>query len=87
MKLKGKVAIVSGGARDIGRAVSLKLASEGAKIVIGFLGDKNQANETLEMIKANGGDAIVVQADVTKPNEVERLVAETQQAFETKFIF
>jgi NAD(P)-dependent dehydrogenase (short-subunit alcohol dehydrogenase family) len=39
------------------------------------------------MIKANGGDAIVVQADVTKPNEVERLVAETQQAFETKFIF
>mgnify|MGYP000848244828 CR=1 FL=1 len=81
MKFKGKVAIVSGGARDIGRAVSLKLASEGAKIVIGFLGDKNQANETLEMIKANGGDAIVVQADVTKPNEVERLVAETQQAF------
>ena len=47
MKFKGKVAIVSGGARDIGRAVSVKLAAEGAKVVIGFLGDKTQAEETL----------------------------------------
>jgi 3-oxoacyl-[acyl-carrier protein] reductase len=81
MKFKGKVAIVSGGARDIGRAVSLKLAAEGAKVVIGFLGDKTQANETLNMIKANGGEAILVQADVTKTQEVQRLVAKTQAAF------
>jgi len=81
MKFKGKVAIVSGGARDIGRAVSLKLAAEGAKVVIGFLGDKTQADETLKMITDNGGEAIVVQADVTKSEQVQRLVAETQKAF------
>ena len=50
MKFKGKVAIVSGGARDIGRAVSLKLAAEGAKIVIGYIGSSEQAEETLEMM-------------------------------------
>jgi 3-oxoacyl-[acyl-carrier protein] reductase len=81
MKLQNKVAIVSGGARDIGRAVSLKLASEGAKVVIGFLGDIEKANETQQMIAANGGKAIVVQADVTKSSDVERLVAETKKAF------
>lgn len=81
MKLKGKVAIVSGGARDIGRAVSLKLAAEGAKIVIGFLGDAVQAEETLQLIKNIGGEAIVVQADVTKANQVEGLVAEARKVF------
>lgn len=81
MRLQNKVAIVSGGARDIGRAVSLKLAAEGAKVVIGFLGDIEKANETKEMIEANGGNAIIVQADVTKSSEVERLVIETQKAF------
>lgn len=81
MKFKNKVAIVSGGARDIGRAVSLKLAAEGAKVVIGFLGDVNQANETVELIKANGGEAIAVKVDATKSAEVANLVAETQNAF------
>lgn len=81
MRLQNKVAIVSGGARDIGRAVSLKLAAEGAKVVIGFLGDAQKANETKQMIEANGGEAIIVQADVTKSSEVERLVAETQKVF------
>ena len=81
MKFKGKVAIVSGGARDIGRAVSLKLAAEGAKIVIGYIGSSEQAEETLEMIKANGGEAIIVAADVTKAVQVQQLVAEAQKAF------
>jgi 3-oxoacyl-[acyl-carrier protein] reductase len=81
MKLKGKVAIVSGGARDIGRAVSVKLAAEGAKVVVGFLGNAEQAEETVQLIKTNGGEAISVRADVTKSAEVEKLVAETQKAF------
>jgi 3-oxoacyl-[acyl-carrier protein] reductase len=81
MKLKGKVAIVSGGARDIGRAVSVKLAAEGAKVVVGFLGNAEQAEETVQLIKANGGEAISVRADVTKSAEVQMLVAETQKAF------
>ncbi len=81
MKFKGKVAIVTGGARDIGRAVSVKLASEGAKVVVNYLGNSEQADETLALIKSAGGEAIAVKADVTKSAEVANLVAETQKAF------
>ena len=81
MKFKGKVAIVTGGARDIGKAVSLKLASEGAKVVVNYLSNPAQANETIQLIKERGGEAIAVQADVTKSADVAKLVAETQKAF------
>ena len=81
MKLQNKVAIITGGARDIGRAVSLKLASEGAKVVVNYLSNPTHAAETLSLIKANGGEAIAVQADVTKSDDVAKLLAETQKAF------
>ncbi len=81
MKFKGKVAIVTGGARDIGKAVSLKLASEGAKVVVNYLSNPTQADETIHLIKVNGGEAVAVQADVTKSSDVAKLVAETQKAF------
>ena len=50
-KLKGKVAIVTGGARDIGKAVSLKLAQQGAHVVVNYYGSENEAKSTLEEIK------------------------------------
>jgi 3-oxoacyl-[acyl-carrier protein] reductase len=81
MKFNNKVAIVSGGARDIGRAVSLKLAAEGAKVVVGYFADITQANETVDMIKANGGQAIAVAVNATKSADVMNLVTETQKAF------
>src|SRR5688500_9991123 len=81
MRLKNKVAIVTGGGRDIGRSVSLKLASEGAKVVINFKNDEEEANKTLQSIKANGGEAIIVKGDVTKAADISNLVAETQKAF------
>lgn len=81
MRLKNKVAIVSGGARDIGRAVSLQLAKEGAKVVINYFDSKEQADETLKLIQEAGGEGIVVQADMTKAAEVETLVAEARKAF------
>lgn len=81
MKLKGKVAVVTGGSRDIGKAVSLKLAAEGAKVVINYFNNETQANETLAEIKNAGGEAIIVKADVTKDEDVARLIAETQKAF------
>lgn len=81
MKLKGKVAIVTGGARDIGREVSLQLAREGAKVVINYYGSEAAAKETKELIETEGGEAITVQGDMTKWNEVEALVAETKKAF------
>ncbi|HEX7846670.1 MAG TPA: glucose 1-dehydrogenase [Chitinophagaceae bacterium] len=71
---KGKVAIVTGGARDIGRQVSLKLATAGAKVCINYYNNKEQAEETLQLIKAAGGDAIAVQADMTKSGDVKKVV-------------
>ncbi len=83
MTFNNKVAIVTGGARDIGRAVSLKLASEGAKVVVNYLSNTALADETIALIKAAGGQAIAVKADVTKATDVAHLVAETQKAFGT----
>lgn len=81
MKLKGKVAIVTGGARDIGRAVSLKLSEEGASVVINYCNSKDDAENTKKMIEAKGGKCIVVQGDMTKWEDAQRMVSETIKAF------
>lgn len=81
MKLKNKVAIVTGGARDIGRSTSIKLAREGAKVAINYFGSEKGAQETLSTIQAEGGEGIIVQGDMTKPEEVSKLVSATQAAF------
>lgn len=79
--LNGSVAIVTGGARDIGRQVSLKLAMAGAKVCINFLSNKEQAAETLRLIEQAGGDAIAVQGDMTKAEEVKKVVAACTEAY------
>ena len=79
--LKGKVAVVTGGSRDIGRAVSLRLAAEGAKVCINYCHRPEKAQETLDMIKKAGGEAIMVKADVTKAADVKFLFEETVKAF------
>lgn len=81
MKLKGKVAVVTGGARDLGRAISVRLAQEGAKIVVNYFDNKEDAEETLKMIKSFGGEAIIVQGDMTIEADVKRLFAEGIKAF------
>jgi 3-oxoacyl-[acyl-carrier protein] reductase len=81
MKFTGKVAIVTGGARDIGRAVSVRLAKEGAKVVVNYLSNEQHANETLDLIKQAGGEGIIVKGDVTKNTDVLNIVSETQKAF------
>jgi len=72
--LKGKVAIVTGGARDIGRQVSLKLIEAGAKVCINYFSNKEQADETLQLIKQVGGEAIAVQGDMSKAADVKKVV-------------
>jgi len=81
MRLKNKVAIVTGGARDIGRAVSLKLAAEGARVVVNYFRNENDAHETLEQIKNNNGEAIAVYGDMTKQEDVSNLINKTREAF------
>jgi 3-oxoacyl-[acyl-carrier protein] reductase len=77
--LKGKVALVTGGARDIGRSISIKLAEAGAAVAINYNASGERANALVSEITARGGKAIAIQADVTKSAEVARLVDETRK--------
>ena len=79
--LKGKVAIVTGGSRDIGRQAALKLAQAGAKVCVNYHQDRKLADETLNLIKETGGEAIIVQGDMTKADDVKQLVSACVQSF------
>lgn len=81
MKLRGKVAVVTGGARDIGRAISIKLAQEGAKVVINYHNSASDSKQTLSAIQAMGGEAIAVKGNVADIADIDQLVGKTQQAF------
>lgn len=81
MKLKGKVAVVTGGARDLGRAISVQFAQQGAKVVVNYFDNPDDAQETLSLIKDAGSDGIIVQGDMTKANDVKKLIEETTSAF------
>ena len=81
MSLKNKVIIVTGGARDIGREVSLKLARSGAKTAINYFDNPDDAEDTLKQVRAIGAEAIIVQGDMTKEPDVNRLVEEACNAF------
>jgi 3-oxoacyl-[acyl-carrier protein] reductase len=72
--MKGKVAIVTGGSRDIGRQASLKLAAAGANVCVNYFGNKALADETIQLIKDAGGDAISIFGDMTKASDVKNLV-------------
>lgn len=80
-KLKGKIAVVSGGSRDIGRAIAIKLAKEGAKVVVNYYNTESGANETVAQIKALGQDAVAVKADVSKLADIEHLKSKAIEAF------
>jgi len=81
MRIANKVALVTGGGRDIGRAVSLRLASEGAKVVLNYRGDTASAEATAAEISAAGGSVVIHRADVTKAAEVDGLVEAARNAF------
>ena len=81
MLLDGKVALVTGASRGIGRAIALKLAAEGAKVAINYAGNTAKAEEVKAEIEKNGGQAILVQADVADSAAVEAMVNATVEAF------
>jgi len=80
-KLEGKVAVVTGASRGIGRAIAVKLAEEGAKVVVNYSGSQAKAEEVVEMIQANGGEAIAVQASVSQTEEVTALMDAAVKTF------
>ncbi|MEM6810691.1 MAG: glucose 1-dehydrogenase [Pseudomonadota bacterium] len=79
--LEGKLAIVTGGARDIGRAISESLAARGAKVVVNYFNTPSDGEATVAAIRDAGGEAIAVRGDMTKDDDVANLVAEAQTAF------
>lgn len=81
MKLKRQTAIVTGGARDIGRATSFQLAKSGANVVVNYFNNQADGKETVNMIKNIGGNAIAVKADLTKSADIDNLIREAQAAF------
>ncbi|MEO1399078.1 MAG: SDR family NAD(P)-dependent oxidoreductase, partial [Pseudomonadota bacterium] len=81
MRFAGKVAVVTGGSRDIGRAVCVRLASEGASVVVNYNSNQADADATVAEIETAGGKGLAVKADVTKPADVDALIAATREAF------
>src|SRR5215470_3762476 len=80
-KLNGKVAVVTGASKGIGAAIAEKFGSEGAKVVVNYAHDKAGAERVAGKIKQSGGEAISVQADVSKCEDIKKLFAETAAAF------
>lgn len=80
-KLEGKVAVVTGASRGIGRAIALKLADEGAKVVVNYSGSQAKAEEVVAMIQENGGEAIAVKASVSQTEEVTALMDKAVKTF------
>ncbi|MFJ7918355.1 3-oxoacyl-[acyl-carrier-protein] reductase [Lysinibacillus fusiformis] len=80
-KLEGKVVVVTGASRGIGRAIALKLADEGAKVVVNYSGSQAKAEEVVAMIQEGGGEAIAVQASVSQTEEVTALMDTAVKTF------
>jgi 3-oxoacyl-[acyl-carrier protein] reductase len=79
--LNGKVALVTGSSSGIGRATAVALAANGARVAINFHRNQTGASEAQAQIAAAGGSAIVIQADVTRANEVQALIEQTVAEF------
>jgi glucose 1-dehydrogenase len=81
MRLKDRVAIVTGSATGIGQAIALTFAMEGAAVVVDYVGKPGAADDTLNKIKAAGGRSVAVEADVSDPVQVQKLIDKTVAAF------
>jgi glucose 1-dehydrogenase len=86
LDLSGQIAIVTGASSGIGAAVAVALGEAGAKVVVNYRGERAGAEQTADGIRAGGGEALVVKADVSKEDEVEAMFAETKRAFGTVHI-
>jgi len=80
-KLEGKVAVVTGASKGIGAAIAKHLAAEGASVVVNYSASKDGAERVVGDIKAGGGRAVAVKANLAKKADIDQLFAETKKAF------
>jgi 3-oxoacyl-[acyl-carrier protein] reductase len=81
MKLEGKVALVTGGSRGIGRAIALTYAKEGANLAINYINNADEAEAVVTEIKKMGRKALVIKADVSKTTDVKKMIESTLKAY------
>ena len=81
-----KYALITGASRGIGRAIAIKMAQEGYAVVINYLNNHEAAQQTLEQIVAEGGNAELLQFDVAQPEAIEQAVADWQQRHPDDYI-
>jgi 3-oxoacyl-[acyl-carrier protein] reductase len=80
-QLDGKVAVVTGSSKGIGAAIAEHLAAAGAAVVVNYASSRAGAEAVVDRIKRMGGKAVAMQADVSKPEDIRRLFADTKKAF------
>src|SRR5437764_3226700 len=87
MTITASHSLVTGSSRGIGRGIALKLAEHGVHVAINYLKDEASAKATLDQVRARGADGFIVQADVSEPAQIERLVRRVRDEFGSFDIF
>ena len=87
MALQGKHALITGSSRGIGRGIALALAEEGVKIAVHYFQNEAAAKETLAQVRKRGSDGVLIQADVTRPEQITEMFRKLKTEFGTLDIF
>src|SRR5688572_14037932 len=83
MELKDKVVLITGSSSGIGKTTAIRFANEGAKIAVNYRENKSGGEETVKAIEEAGGEAMLIQADISDPKQVERMFEELIDRFST----
>lgn len=80
MASEGRISLITGGSRGIGKAIALQFASQGLNVAVNYISNKSAAAEVVKMVEDAGSSAVAIQGDVTNREDVERIFAETTAA-------
>ena len=78
---EGRHALITGSSRGLGRGIALTLAEKGVKVAINYRQNEAAANDTLMKVRERGSDGLIIQADVSRPEDIRRMVKGVQAAF------
>ena len=80
MASDGRVSLITGGSRGIGKAISMQFASQGIRVAVNYISNRDAADKVVKLVEDAGSSAVAVQGDVTKRADVERIFAKTSEA-------